>query len=222
MYIFESLKAFDTSLFLLLNGLHSGFFDGVMFAFSAKFTWVPFYISILYVVIKQWKSKSVWIITALILCIVISDQVSSGIIKELVQRPRPSHAENLKGLVHLVRDYDGGRFGFVSSHAANTFGFALLSSLIFRRKSYIISTFSWAAIIAYSRIYLGVHYPFDILGGIIVGVSAAIFLFLLLKKYRPNVLNSEKKISDLETIIPEITLGISLIGIIFYSLFLFQ
>lgn len=222
MYILESLKAFDTNLFLLLNGLHSGFFDGVMFAFSAKFTWIPLYISILYVIIKQWKSKSVWIIAALVLCIVICDQVSSGIIKDLVQRPRPSHAENLKGLVHLVRDYSGGRFGFVSSHAANTFGFALLSSLIFRRKSYTISIFSWAAITAYSRIYLGVHYPFDILGGMIVGVSAAIFLFWLLKKYRPNVLHSGKKISDLETIIPEITLGISLIGIIFYSLFLFQ
>ncbi len=191
--MFEALNSFDTQIFLFLNGLHNTFFDNFMYAFSGKWIWIPFYASLLYIFIRRWKKESIWIILAIILCIVLADQISSGIIKRLVERPRPSRAEELEGLVHIVNGYTGGRFGFVSSHAANSFGLALLSSLLFRKKAYTWCLFIWATVTAYSRIYLGVHYPFDILGGIIVGISSALFCYWLLKKFRPYLLSESSE-----------------------------
>jgi undecaprenyl-diphosphatase len=224
MNLIELLNIWDTNLFLLINGFHNPFFDGVMFAISEKITWIPLYLSVLYIVIKRWNRDSVWVIIALILCIVIADQVSSGLIKHLVERPRPSHVESLSGLIHLVNDYRGGNYGFVSSHAANSFGFALLSSLLFRRNKYTIAIFIWALLNSYSRIYLGVHYPFDILGGAIVGVLAAIICFQTLKRMRPSLFyphNNYSTIDNPKTIIPVYALGITLLGIIIYSIVVF-
>jgi undecaprenyl-diphosphatase len=195
-----------------------------MFAISAKLTWVPLYIAALYVVIKKWKRESVWVILALVLCIVIADQVSSGFIKHAVQRLRPSHAEDLKGMVHLVKGYGGGMYGFVSSHAANSFGFALLSSILFKNRKYTFVIFGWAALLSYSRVYLGVHYPGDIFGGMIVGVLAAMICFFAIKKLRPSILKLQNNISQAEptnTFIPILILGLSFLGIIIYSLFVF-
>ena len=162
MNLADTLKLWDTDLFLIINGIHAPFFDSFMFAISEKLVWIPLYISVLYVLIRYWKKEAIWLVLAFILCIVISDQVSSGILKDLVKRLRPSHAENLKGLVHLVNGYTGGKYGFASSHASNAVGFALLSSLVFKRKIYTYSMIAWAIITAYSRIYLGVHYPLDV------------------------------------------------------------
>jgi len=223
MPLIDTLNLWDTNIFLALNGLHAPLFDGIMFVISAKLTWVPLYIAVLFIVIKHWRRESVWIILALVLCIVIADQVASGIIKDLVQRPRPSHAAGLDGLVHLVNNYSGGKYGFVSSHAANAFGFALLSSMLFRQRNYTIIIFIWATLTAYSRIYLGVHYPFDILGGIIVGIFAAQICFLLIKKFRPSLLqlrNEGSATIQPKTLIPIIVLGLSFLVIIIYSIFI--
>lgn len=221
MNIIDTLKIWDTNLFLFLNGMHAPLFDGIMYSISYKFTWIPLYIAIIYVVIKHWQRESIWIILALVFCIVIADQVSSGLIKNLVERPRPSHASHLAGLVHLVNGYTGGRFGFVSSHAANSLGFALLSSLLFRNRNYTVAIFIWATLTAYSRIYLGVHYPLDIVGGTIVGTSAALFCFILIKKLRPSLLgpqNKDSKKIEPNTFIPMLVIGLSFVGIIIYSI----
>ena len=221
MNLIDTLNLWDTQLFLFLNGLHSTSFDGFMFAVSAKLTWIPLYLAVLFVVIKQWKKESIWIVLSLVLCIVIADQISSGLIKELVQRPRPSHAENLKGMVYLVNGYAGGNFGFVSSHAANAFGFALLTSLLFKRNIYTYSIFCRAIFTAYSRIYLGVHYPLDILGGALVGISAAIICFFTIKKLRPSLLQRQDKDSENENLsvsIPIVTIGLSFVAILIYSI----
>jgi undecaprenyl-diphosphatase len=215
----ETLKALDTDLFLFVNGHFSPFFDNFMYAVSDKLIWIPFYISVLFVLIKTRKKEAGWLILALILCIVISDQVSSGILKDLVKRLRPSHAEDLKGIVHLVRNYSGGSYGFASSHAANAFGFALLSSLIFKRKLYSYCIFTWAAITAYSRIYLGVHYPLDVLGGAAIGVAAALFCYWLLIRLR--LYNPQKQDSSTQkfmSFIPTVVLWLSFVGIIVYSM----
>jgi len=214
MHLLELIKSLDTSLFLFLNGLHTSFFDGFMYAFSAKLTWIPLYASVLYIIIRHWKKDAVWIALALILCIVISDQVSSGLIKHLVHRLRPSQTDDLKALVHIVNDYRGGLYGFVSSHAANAVGFALLSSMLFKQRFYTVAIFSWAVLISYSRIYLGVHYPLDILGGAIVGVVAALICYWAIRKYRPNLKPVK---SDLQIKVPVFVFGLSLLGIIVYS-----
>jgi undecaprenyl-diphosphatase len=224
MNLIDTLNAWDTILFLILNGFHSPFFDGFMFAVSEKLTWIPFYLAIIFVVINYWKRESVWIILSLVLCIVIADQIASGILKGLIERPRPSHAENLQGMVHLVKGRTGGMFGFVSSHAANSIGFALLTSLLFKNKTYTYIIFAWAVITAYSRIYLGVHYPLDILGGSLVGVLAALICFFTIKELRPSLLQIHLKgtmIEELNVTIPLATIGLSFLAIIIYSLFLF-
>lgn len=226
MNIINAIDLWDQNWFLFLNGFHTTFFDGCMVAISEKLTWIPLYIAVLYIIIKRWKLDAFWAILALILCIVIADQVSSSVIKHLVERPRPTHADDLQGLVHIVNGYKGGKYGFVSSHAANAFGFALLSSQIFRQKSYTIAIFIWAAFTAYSRIYLGVHYPLDILGGIMVGVLAAFLCFWMLKRYRPFIFQAKKNqrtFSDEKpkTFIAIWVLGLSLIAIITYSIFIF-
>lgn len=214
MHLLELIKSLDTSLFLFLNGLHTSFFDGFMYAFSAKLTWIPLYASVLYIIIRHWKKDAVWIALALILCIVISDQVSSGLIKHLVHRLRPSQTDDLKALVHIVNDYRGGLYGFVSSHAANAVGFALLSSMLFKQRFYTVAVFSWAVLISYSRIYLGVHYPLDIVGGAIVGVVAALICYWAICKYRPDLKPAG---SDVQIQVPVFVFGLSLLGIIIYS-----
>lgn len=212
------LKSLDTGLFLFLNSLHNSFFDGFMYTFSQVYVWIPFYASVIYVLIKVAKKDAVWLILALILCVVLADRVSSGIIKDLVQRLRPTRNPSLEGLVHIVNGYAGGRYGFVSSHAANTFGFALLSSLILRNRIYVGLVFLWAIVTSYSRIYLGVHYPLDIIGGILVGFSVAILCFWLIKKFYNTALYHQFNQELIR--VPAFVLGLSILSISVYSLIL--
>jgi len=224
MNLFESLLLLDKNLFILINGLHSSFWDGVMFAISAKYTWIPLYIAVLAVIIKNWKRESIWLVIALVGCIIISDQIASGLIKELVQRLRPSHAPELRNMVHLVNGYSGGQFGFVSSHAANTFGFAFLSSTLLRNRKYTSIIFCWAVLVSYSRMYLGVHYPLDILGGALVGVLAALACYYAIIKLRPSLLfphNDYTVVGRPKIVLPLCVFGLCIVGIVIYSLAVF-
>ena len=179
----ETLKNIDTQLFLAINSHHNAMFDSIMWFCSGKLSWLPFYILLLAYIIYKYRKQSIFIILGIALMIAISDQISSGLIKNLVERLRPSHEPALEGLIHFVNGYMGGKYGFVSSHAANSFALALFTSLIFRNKIFTYSIFIWATVVAYSRIYLGVHYPGDVLGGIVVGTFSAILVFYLLKKF---------------------------------------
>jgi undecaprenyl-diphosphatase len=223
MNLTDIIKLWDTNLFLLINGFHSPFFDSFMYVVSEKFMWIPLYISVLFVLIKHWKKEAIWLVLALILCIVLSDQVSSDILKNLVKRLRPSHVDKLKGLVHLVNGYSGGNYGFASSHAANAIGFAMLSSLVLNKRIYTYSIFTWAIITAYSRIYLGVHYPLDVFGGLIIGVLAALGCYWLIYKFRPGLIqpnaNANDSIEKQVIMVPVLVLYISYFGIIVFSIF---
>lgn len=160
-----------------------------MYTFSQVGVWLPFYAVLLGCVVRLWRKEAVWVVLTLVLCVVLADQISSGIIKPLVQRPRPTHAEGLRELVHTVHGYRGGYYGFVSSHAANTFGLALLCTLLFRRRAYAWTLFGWAALTAYSRVYLGVHYPSDLLGGALVGLAVAWGCYAVLRRCRPSAVS---------------------------------
>jgi len=164
----ESLKQIDQSFFLFLNNLHSSFWDKAMFLFSSREIWIPFYLLIIYVIIKTYKKNAVYILVLIGLSIAVSDQFSV-LIKNLAERLRPSNEVSIKGMVHLVNEYRGGAFGFFSSHASNTFTVATIASLLFKNRSFSITIFSWAIIVSYTRIYLGLHYPGDILTGWIWG-----------------------------------------------------
>jgi undecaprenyl-diphosphatase len=163
------LERLDQQFFLFLNSIHSPFWDQVMYTISGKVIWAPLYLTILIYVGIKYKRKFLIILLFIILAVILADQTSVQLFKNLVQRLRPCHEPSLEGLVHLVNGECGGKFGFVSSHATNSFNVALISLLFVRKRWFTISIITWASVIGYSRIYLGVHYPGDVLCGSLLG-----------------------------------------------------
>jgi undecaprenyl-diphosphatase len=167
----QTLIEFDKRLFLFLNGLHSPYLDPIMFYGTKTFLWLPLYIILIFLIFKNYKQKGWFILLGVALTILLCDQITYSVVKPYFARLRPSHEPTLKGLVHLVNDYAGGLYGFVSSHAANTFGAALFVWLALKPfYKGIAWIFLWAALVTYTRIYLGVHYPGDIVVGAMIGV----------------------------------------------------
>ena len=183
----ELLKNIDTRLFLFFNGNHTPFMDTVMGLATDKFTWIPLYLLILFFVWRKSKSRAWLVVLSVAILITLSDQVSVQLFKETFQRYRPCHNLLLQGQVHLIDGKCGGPYGFVSSHAANTFALITFLSFYFRNKGFALGMYIWAAFVSYSRVYAGVHYPFDIVGGMFVGMVLGVIgykiYFRLDKKY---------------------------------------
>ena len=177
----EFLLKLDTDLFLSLNSINSTFWDTVMWYISATKTWFPLYLIVLFFVFKQQKRKGFISFFFMVLIVVIADQSSVQLFKNTFQRLRPCHNEEIINLVHLVNNKCGGSYGFVSSHAANTFAFATFTSLLFYKKHISYLLIFWAVIVSYSRIYLGVHYPLDIIGGATLGFIIGFSIFKIYK-----------------------------------------
>ena len=175
--IINILNELDTKSFLVLNELHNNFWDFVMYWVSYKYTWIPLYIWLIWIVIREFKYKSIIIILTIIVIITASDQGSVHLFKNNFERLRPCHEPDLAGIVHTVKDKCGGSFGFISSHASNVFALAVFLTPFIRRRYrfFPLFIFSWAVIVSYSRIYLGVHYPGDIIGGAIFGAIIGYF-----------------------------------------------
>ncbi|MCX6302510.1 MAG: phosphatase PAP2 family protein [Bacteroidia bacterium] len=163
------LEQLDQQLFLFLNSLNSPFWDKVMYAISGKIIWIPLYVAILIWIGYKYKKKFPVIVVFIILAATLADQGSVQLFKNVFHRLRPCHEPALQGLVHLVNNECGGLYGFVSSHAANSFNVALLSLMFIKERWYSVSIILWAVIVGYSRIYLGVHYPGDVICGSLLG-----------------------------------------------------
>ncbi len=174
----EYLAQLDIKWFLSLNGMHNEFWDTIMWHISATKTWIPLYVVILFFVFKKLKWEGFVALLFFALLIVFADQSSVKLFKNIFERLRPCHNQEIKHLVHIVNNKCGGQFGFVSSHAANTFALAIFSSLFFRKRWVTIYFFAWAAIVSYSRIYLGVHFPFDVISGALLGMLIGVLTFI--------------------------------------------
>ncbi len=167
----DQLIEYDKAVLRLLNGYHTPWLDPVMLLLTETIAWLPLFIFLLYIVFKEYKKESWIILVGIGVTILLADQVTASVMKPYFARLRPSREPTLEGLIHLVEGYTGGQFGFASSHAANTFGIATFFFLVFgSKKPWVIWLFVWAAFMTYTRIYLGVHYPGDILVGGLVGM----------------------------------------------------
>lgn len=179
--IISQLIKWDTNLLLFLNGHYSDFMDSLMFLVSDKYIWLPLYLAFaLAIYLKAHWSHALVLFVAVALMITMTDQTCGSLLRPMVERLRPSNLDNpISPLVHIVNGYRGGSYGFPSCHAANMFALAVFLSAIFHRRWVTITLFSWAILVAFSRVYLGVHYPSDILTGSVIGsIYAIIFLRL--------------------------------------------
>ncbi|CDE33499.1 phosphatase PAP2 family protein [Leyella stercorea] len=184
------LSDIDARLLLIVNGAHSPFFDSVMWCISGRWIWVPFYAVLAYLLFRRmsWKRASICLVT-IGLIILAADQTCATLIRPEIGRLRPANLNNpLSSFVHVVNGYRGGRYGFPSCHAANTFALAVFMSLVIRHKWFTVMMFSWAFVVSYSRMYLGVHYFGDLFCGATIGSLFAV-LFYYLQNYLFKRLN---------------------------------
>lgn len=203
--MFEELIHIDQQWLLAINGCHAPWADTLMWIVSGKLTWLPLYALLIALIFIRCKKRG-WLMALIVIVAVagsagLADFISSGIIKHAVCRLRPTHEPALAGLIHLVNGYMGGQYGFVSSHAANTMACALSFSLFWaytsdnKKRAHLTVTLPlmvWVALNCYSRMYLGVHYPGDIIGGLVVGAMVALVLFVGLKRVLPPLPNDSR------------------------------
>ncbi|MBR6092127.1 MAG: phosphatase PAP2 family protein [Bacteroidales bacterium] len=166
------LNNWDHQLFLFLNGLHVGWLDPVMTFISSELGWIPFYAVLVFLVFYKYKWKGLWVLLGVAVAITLSDQIASHLFKPMVMRLRPCHDPLTKDLVYLPDGHCGGLYGFMSSHASNTFALASLIYMTMKKHYSKIGwvMFPWAALVSYSRIYMGAHFPGDVICGAALGI----------------------------------------------------
>jgi undecaprenyl-diphosphatase len=180
----EALIELDREVLIYLNSFHASWLDPIMLFITKTFVWLPLYLFLLYLIILEYK-KDFWIVLlGITITIALANTITSELMKPYFERLRPSRDPSLEGLLHLVKErgkfYKGGLYGFASSHAANTLGTAIFFFLTFRHTHrWIGLLFIWAVVMTYTRIYLGVHYPGDILVGGVIGILSGWFGFKL-------------------------------------------
>ena len=182
--LLSMLKALDTMVFLTVNSHHNAYFDSVMWLVSGKLIWVPMYVSLFFVLLKNYSYKVVFaILLAIGVVILFTDSFTAQVIRPWVCRLRPSNLDNpMSSMVHIVDGYRGGAYGFPSNHASNTWGLAFFITFLFRRYKLTFFFFLWALLVCYSRMYLGVHYFGDLLIGGLLALAGASTVFYVFRK----------------------------------------
>lgn len=175
MDFLQHILEWDKELFLYLNSFHNDFWDTIMLFITRKETWIPLYAIILWYFLKNYRTKTILIIIGLVLVVLGADQLSN-LLKFTVQRLRPVHDTEISSFVHNVLR-KGGLYGFVSAHAANSVAILVFTSRIFKHKGFYALMLLWTLLFCYSRIYSGVHYPFDLLGGALLGWGVGVLVF---------------------------------------------
>jgi undecaprenyl-diphosphatase len=200
MEFLNLLKGWDKDLLLFFNGHNSPLWDYSMTLFTLTPTWLLFYGMILIIIGRKYDKKSILIFVAITLLILCADQFA-GVLKHSIQRLRPSNDPSINQYVRVFFE-KGGQFGFVSAHAANAFAFATFSIMLFKNSRYTAFIIPWAILVAYTRIYLGVHYPGDILGGALLGIVIGVLIYklLIIIELRVNPVNllSKNHLKDKE------------------------
>lgn len=221
----EHLIEWDKAVFLFLNNTHTPFWDHFMWIYTGRLTWVPLILSLLFVLFrKNWK-EAVLVVVALALTITLCDQFASSLCKPYFARFRPAQDPEFSPFVQIVNGYRGGRYGFISSHAANSFGAVVLLALIFRNRLFTITAVVWAIVNCYSRIYLGVHYPGDILAGTVAGIVIAVIVYAIGVKIRrrlwvKHILSQRQSpyYKDPDIVLSTIVICLSVVSISAYAL----
>ena len=182
--LLSMLKAMDTMVFLTVNSHHNAYFDSVMWLVSGKLIWGPMYVSLFFVLLKNYSYKVVFaILLAIGVVILFTDSFTAQVIRPWVCRLRPSNLDNpMSSMVHIVDGYRGGAYGFPSNHASNTWGLAFFITFLFRRYKLTFFFFLWALLVCYSRMYLGVHYFGDLLIGGLLALAGASIVFYVFRK----------------------------------------
>ncbi|NIJ54273.1 phosphatase PAP2 family protein [Dyadobacter arcticus] len=166
----DTLIHSDQELFLWLNGHHVPWMDTLMYWITFKYTWVPMYLILVFFSMKPGARRGLGTILIVLISVVIADKITSGLMKPYFIRFRPCHEPTLQGMVHQVTGC-GGLYGFASSHASTSFALATTWFALLRPNvKYIGLLFVWACIYSYSRVYVGVHYPADIVIGALIGL----------------------------------------------------
>ena len=173
----DRIIEFDKHLMLLLNGWHSPFFDFLMPVITNKYTGIPIYLAILVILFRKVDMKKLLIaVAAILVTFALCDSLSVALFKETFQRLRPGWDPQIMDQVRML-EYKGGQYGFVSSHAANLFGLATITSLLIKNRIYTVLIFFWAALVGYSRIYVGKHFPADVVCGAIFGMIVGYLVY---------------------------------------------
>lgn len=177
----EEIIQIDKQLLLMVNGSDSLFLDYLVLTLTNALTWIPLYLGLLYVIIKANKNtrEVLLVIAAAGCCYLLAGGIDDGIVKPLVARWRPTHDPEIGSLVDVVNGYRGGKYGFFSAHAANTFCIAVFFSLLIRQRMLTFFLVGWSFINCYTRLYLGVHYPGDITVGLLWGGFVGWFVYKL-------------------------------------------
>ncbi len=189
----EGILQLDQQATIALNGSDLIFWDNLMMTFTNTWSWTLLIIMLLYVVFhNNTVREGIAIMIAMALLIVVADRLCSGLVKPLVARWRPTQDPQIMYLMDVVDGYRGGRFGFFSGHACNTFTTATFLSLLFRHRALTLTMYLWSSLATFTRLYLGVHYLGDVMVGATVGILLAILFHYLLKKALKRMLTRSR------------------------------